>query len=156
MSETSRSKLYSQIKQFFDDDNWRYQELSNRPGVSLRYSGAHGSFDCYAYARDEQEQFVFYAVCSMKAPPDRRRDVAEFLSRANYGMIIGNFEIDFDDGEVRYKSAIDVEGEDLSFTLAKNVVYPAVLMMDKYFEGLMRVIYGAADPAAIIQEIENS
>jgi hypothetical protein len=30
-----------------------------------------------------------------RAPP------AEFITRANYGLIIGNFELDFEDGEIR-------------------------------------------------------
>jgi len=35
--------------------------------------------------------------------------VNEFLTRANYGLNIGNFEMDFQDGEIRFKTAIDVE-----------------------------------------------
>jgi hypothetical protein len=29
-------------------------------------------------------------------------------------MIIGNFEMDFEDGEIRYKTSIDVEDDSLS------------------------------------------
>lgn len=28
---------------------------------------------------------------------------AEFLTRANYGLVFGNFEMDMHDGEIRYK-----------------------------------------------------
>ena len=147
--------IYEQMKLFFENDDWSYEELEDRPGISLRYAGQNGSFDCFAYAREDQSQFVFYAVCSMKAPEDRRMSVSEFITRANFGMIIGNFEMDFKTGEVRYKTAVDVEGMDLNFNLAKNAVYPAVLMMDKYFNGLMRVIYGRGKPQDVILEIEG-
>jgi len=44
----------------------------------------------------------------------------KFLTRANYGMMIGNFEMDFTDGEIRYKTSIDVEGDKLSSALIKR------------------------------------
>ncbi|MGB1288593.1 MAG: YbjN domain-containing protein, partial [Aggregatilineales bacterium] len=102
--------IYEEMKRFFENDQWAYQELPERPGISLRYAGQNGSFDCFAYAREDQSQFVFYAVCGIKAPEMRRLSVAEFIGRANYGMIIGNFEMDFGNGEVRYKCAVDIEG----------------------------------------------
>jgi hypothetical protein len=49
--------------------------------------------------------------------------VAEFLTRANSGMVIGNFELDFADGEIRYKTSIDVEGDKLSYAIIKRLVY---------------------------------
>ncbi len=48
--------------------------------------------------------------------------VAEFITRANFGIVIGNFEIDFSDGEIRYKTSIDVEGDRPSFALIKRLV----------------------------------
>src|SRR5262245_30076481 len=50
-----------------------------------------------------EHRFVFYIDFKEKALPAARRDVAEFIARANYGIIIGNFEIDFEDGTVRFK-----------------------------------------------------
>ena len=32
----------------------------------------------------------------------KRQDIAEYLTRANYGMVMGNFEMDYSDGEIRY------------------------------------------------------
>ena len=56
----------------------------------------------------------------------------KFLIRANYGMMIGNFEMDFTDGEIHYKTSIDVEGDKLSSALIKRLVYANVMMMDEY------------------------
>ncbi|WP_049790798.1 hypothetical protein [Trichormus azollae] len=57
---------------------------------------------------------------------NKKQVIAECITRANYGMIIGNFELDFNDGEIRYKTSIDAEGERLSFALIKQVVYANV------------------------------
>lgn len=48
--------------------------------------------------------------------------VAEFIARGNFGIVIGNFEIDFSDGEIPYKTSIDVKGDRPSFALIKRLV----------------------------------
>ena len=55
-------------------------------------------------------------------------------------MVIGNFELDFSDGEIRYKTSLDVEGDRLSNALIKQTVYLNVLTMDKYLPALVAVI----------------
>jgi hypothetical protein len=81
--------------------------------------------------------------------------VAEYITRANYGLRIGNFEMDYSDGEVRYKSSLDFEGEPLTPKLIKNAMYPAVHTMDLYLPGLLGVMYGNKTPAEAIREIEE-
>ena len=81
--------------------------------------------------------------------------VSEFITRANFGMIIGNFELDLSDGEVRYKTSVDLEGVDIQSNMLRNLLYANVLTMDKYFTGLMRVIYGGITAQEAIQEIEG-
>ncbi|MBP8974021.1 MAG: YbjN domain-containing protein, partial [Anaerolineae bacterium] len=83
-----------------------------------------------------------------------RPAVAEFLTRANFGLRIGNFELDYHDGEVRYKTSLDFEDEKLTPALIRNAVYPAVTTMDRYLPGLMKVVYGGRTPYEAIEEIE--
>jgi hypothetical protein len=104
----------------------------------------------------DYEQFLFYAIAPVKAPETARPAVAEFITRANYGLRIGNMEMDFADGEVRYKSSLDFEGETLTAGLIKNTIYPAVQTLDRYVPGLMGVIYGAKSPAEAIADVEGA
>jgi hypothetical protein len=69
-------------------------------------------------------------------------------------MIIGNFEMDYSDGEIRYKTSVDIEDVDLSEPLLRHMIYANVLTMDKYFPGLMRVLYGGISPVVAIEEVE--
>jgi hypothetical protein len=140
---------------FFKEDDWPFYEVEGKSILQMAFQGENGKWTCYAKARVEQEQFVFYSVCPVNAPENKRLAVAEFLTRANSGMIIGNFELDFADGEVRYKTSIDVEGDRLSFALIQRVVYTNVTMMDEYLPGIMSVIYGDVLPEDAIAKIEK-
>lgn len=143
------------VKQFFTEDDWSFQEIEEGFMLRLGFAGQHGRWQCYAEAREKDEQFVFYSVLSALTPEDRRPAVAEFLHRANYGLRIGNFEFDYSDGETRYKTSIDVEGDRLTPQLVKMLVYANVSTTDRYFPGLMKVIYADKDPLEAIEEIEK-
>ena len=151
----SRGRVYEAIVSFFKEDDWNFYEMDDAPVLTMTFSGKNGRWTCYAQAREAQEQFVFYSVCPINAPKEKLAEVVEFITRANYGMIIGNFELDYNDGEIRYKTSIDVEGTDFPPVLVKQVVYANVVVLDRYLSGLMRVIYGDAPPADEITKIES-
>ncbi|NWF67542.1 MAG: YbjN domain-containing protein [Chloroflexi bacterium] len=147
--------IFNAMIEFFEEDDWEFSWVDDASVLSMGFSGKNGKWMCYAQAREEQQQFVFYTVCPMNTPENKRAALAEFITRANYGMIIGNFEMDWDDGEVRYKTSIDVEGATLSSPLIKQLVYSNVLIMDRYLPGLMAVMFGNAAPRDEINRIEG-
>ncbi len=148
-------QIFNVMIAFFEEDDWSFQWMEGLPVLSMGFTGRSGKWMCYAQAREQQEQFVFYSVCPLNAPRERMTAIAEFVTRANYGMIIGNFEVDYADGEIRYKTSIDVEGDRLTSPLVKQMVYANVLIMDRYLPGLMSVIYGNASPIEEIDKIET-
>jgi hypothetical protein len=147
--------IYSAMVDFFEDDKWPYSVVPGEPVLSMHFVGENGHWVCYAQARDEQQQFVFYSVCPMAMPDFKRDAVAEFVTRANYGMIIGNFELDYNDGEVRYKTSLDVEGTYLSPPLIRQAVYANVLMMDRYLPGILSLVYTGITPAEAVAQVEG-
>lgn len=147
--------IYEEIINFFTADDWFFVQVPGQPALQIAFQGENGKWNCYARARVEQQQFVFYSMCPVNAPENKRLAIAEFLTRANSGIIIGNFELDFADGEISYKTSIDVEGDRLSFALIQGVVYANVTMMDEYLPGIMSVIYGNLSPKEAIAQLEG-
>jgi hypothetical protein len=121
----------------------------------MNFEGKNAKWSCFAQAREEQQQFVFYSLCPINTPAERRAAMEEFLTRANYGLIIGNFEMDFEDGEVRYKSSVDFEGLSLAPEAFRTAVYANVSMMDQYLPGIMQIIYSEVSPREMIDQIEG-
>ena len=123
--------------------------------MRVLFRGDNAQFACFAQAREEQQQFVFYSICPVAVPEHKRPEIAEFITRANFDMVIGNFELDYEDGEVRFKTSIDVEGAELLTTLIKPILYANVLMMDQYLPGMMGVIYADKTPADAVAQVED-
>lgn len=149
-------RLLKTVESFLKTDGWDVVRLEPRTVLRTSYQGEHGFWTCFAQTREEDEQFVFYALCPLRVPEKSRAAVAEYLTRANYGMVIGNFELDFDDGEIRFKTSVDVENSELTASMVRASVYWTVVMMDRYLPGLVQVIGGGVTPAAAIEEIESS
>ena len=148
-------QIFDTTVEFFTDDEWPFSQLEEQTILRTGFRGDSGEWTCYAQAQEEQERFIFYSVCPIKVPEEKRSAMAEFLTRANYGMIIGNFEMDFSDGEIRYKTSIDVEDDRLNAALLQNLVYANVSTMDRYLPGIMGLTYGDVSPAQAIAQVEG-
>ena len=153
--DESNGSLLETVIEFFEDDDWPFARLDDPALLSLAFQGDNGRWTCYAQVREDAQEFIFYSLCPVNAPADRRSQMAEFLTRANYGLILGNFEMDFTDGEIRYKTSIDVEGDRLSQSLVKRLVYTNVTLMDKYLPGIIAVVEEGISPAAAIAQVEG-
>lgn len=147
--------LFQSLVSFFVDDDWDFQELDDLPVLKMGFKGRNGQWTCFAQARQAQEQIVFYSVAPISVPEHKRHDIAEYITRANYGMIIGNFEMDYSDGEVRYKTSLDIEGATLTGSMIRQIVYSNVLIMDRYLPGFYSVMYDHASPAEAVERIES-
>ena len=154
-ANTNGLQAFATLTAFLENDGWYPQQLDEKTVHRVYFAGENGELRCYAQIRVDLSQFLFYVIAPVKAPEEVRAAVAEYITRANYGLRIGNFEMDYSDGEVRYKSSLDFEGETLTETLIKNTVYPAVQTMDFYLPGLLGVMYGNKTPVEAIQDTEN-
>ncbi|MBD2535906.1 YbjN domain-containing protein [Nostoc flagelliforme FACHB-838] len=152
---TNEGNVFEAIVNFFQAEDWQFQQISGEETLRLTFQGKNGKWNCYAKARVQKQQMVFYSICPILAPEMKRSEVSEFMTRANYGLIIGNFELDFADGEIRFKTSIDVEGDNLTSALIKHLVYANITMMDEYLPGIMAVIENKVSPAEAIAQIES-
>jgi len=151
----SKQQIFNVLVEFFEEDGWDFQWVSGLSVLSLAYSGSNGRWMCYAQARETQHQFVFYSVLPVNASQEQHSRIAEFITRANYGMIMGNFEMDYMTGEIRYKTSIDIEGAELSMPLIRQIVYSNLVITDHYLPGVMRVLYSDVSPADALETLEE-
>lgn len=103
----------------------------------------------------ELEQVLVHVYYPTIVPVDRRMLVAEFLMRANYGLRLGNFEMDLDDGEVRFKASVDVEGGELTDPMIYNLIRTAVGLSNRYHPGIMALCFSESTPREEIYRIEE-
>jgi hypothetical protein len=148
-------RIYDAITTLFREDGWTNTAGERQPWARVFVKGTNGEYECVAKAREEQEQVLFYAYFPLHIPEEKRRDVAEFVARANYGLILGNLELDMRDREVRFKTSLDVEGMPVAGKPLKNLIYSNLLTMDRYLPGLMALLYGNVTAEQAVSQVEE-
>lgn len=134
---------------------WIFERMQGRDAIRCSVRAKNASFRLYLDAIESHEQFLVYAVSPNPIPEARRPAAAEYVTRANYGMRIGNFEMDLNDGEIRYKVSADVEGSSLTPRMVENMIATAVTTLDRYFPGLMGICFADQNPLEAIERIEK-
>ena len=149
-------RILDAVSDFFEANEWRASELQGpAEGLVTGYRGDNGNWTCMAVVIEEHDQLLFYSICPVTAPVEARATVGEYLHRANYGLHIGNLELDYNDGEIRFKTSIDVEGAELTVALVRNLVYLNCRMMDRYLPGVLGIIHGNMSATGAIAKVEG-
>lgn len=148
-------RVYDSVIAFLQGDNWHYEEIPGEFAIRFSFTGKNARYDCFGRANEDHEIFVFYTIIPIRVPEVQRVSVAELLSWINYGLNIGNFEMDMNDGEIRYKTSIDVEGGDLVPRMVETLIAVNISTTDRYFPSFTDVMYAGVDPAEAVARIER-
>ena len=133
--------------------------LSEDEAGYVDYLAAVGQGIVEAFAvrlSEELERVVVYVLFEPKAKKELRGELAEFVTRANFGMGDGNFEMDYDDGSVRFKVALDYTEEPLSPLLVRNMIFDAMDTTEVYADALAKVIAGKSKAKTAVRAAEKA
>ncbi|MFA6319062.1 MAG: YbjN domain-containing protein [Elusimicrobiota bacterium] len=148
-------KLLDTVAEFLIDDKWVFDKVEGRDIIKTGVRVKNASYRMFIDCVEVRQQVMLYVLSPDVVAPEKRLFAAEFLTRANYGLRFGNFELDMDDGEVRFKVSVDVEGSLLSTQMVRNMVAMAVLTMDRYYPGLKAVCLTDTTPKSAAEDIDK-
>lgn len=97
---------------------------------------------CYAQINPDMDGFLFRAIVPLPVEPDRRAAVAEFIHRVNYAQPIGNWAIDLDTGDVRFKNGAYFRGGEPTENLIRNVIDSSLFFVGHDIMGLVKLQTG--------------
>ncbi|HET9060197.1 MAG TPA: YbjN domain-containing protein [Acidimicrobiales bacterium] len=150
--------MFSALRTYFDRQGWRYEILEGAHVLRSHFHADAGDWVTFAHVRDEPRQVVVYSVADERCPADRRSAMAELVTRANFGLVLGNLELDFSDGEVRAKTSLGLGGSHLDdqslAELVEGLVEANLRVFHRYMPGVVAVIAGAS-PAAQVAAIDG-
>ena len=90
----------------------------------------------------------------IKAEEDARERIAEYFCRVNYGLYSGHFDLNYSDGEIRYKTYLpeSTDPDAQRENIGEALIRPA-MMFDAYGPGMMKVWRQEKDPAQAMEEM---
>jgi hypothetical protein len=123
--------------------------------------GEHGSWLGVVQVFDRHRVVALYSVLPVEVAEDRHAAMAELVTRANHGLIAGAFELDLRDGEVRFRSTLDVsslsdeqlEAGGVVAALVGDLLADNLATADRYLPAIKAVAAGE-DPLAAVAATE--
>lgn len=137
-------KIADVIQEFLRADKWNFDEV-NEDGVIRFTCSLKCKFRrCSIQISVRKTSYMILAAFPITADEESRAAVAEFITRANYGLVLGCFEMDFADGEVRYRTSQYCGDEDvlISQEIVKETLYVTLSMLERYGTALLEVMLG--------------
>jgi len=146
MSMTTAT-LYSTIAAFMDEAKRPYQGEAASGILTTEIIGDDGSWRVYIQITDDDEtrRVVIHAQLPARIPDSNRVNVAELLTRINYDLIVGNFELGLDDGEVLFKTTLDLADGQLTQAMFERMYMLNGQIMNQYFPQILSVGYGGGE-----------
>ena len=123
------------LEQYFDDKDWPYnyyqpkiRDSQKSHYLSLRMRDKQ--LDCgYLFRVQEKNKLLaVYGILPFLIPDSHQSAAMLLITQINYDMMIGNLEMDVDDGEIRYKNAIDIEAVGLDDDILEHLLQSIIAM----------------------------
>lgn len=153
------------VQQFFAEMDWPTAVVEGTPpAIHTSYNLEEHSIHCLAAYFAAQPCLLFYSILPTIVPAEQRSEMAFLIAYANDEMLIGNFELNLEEGLVRYKSVVDMGGwtdamrqdEALLRACWQEVVGVNLQMMVSYLPSLLAVARGENTAVEAIALVENN
>lgn len=142
--------LFRLLYEILTHNGWEFDFDDKNEIIKLEIRGINSYFHSFLFVDEEQESLLCNTHIKQKIPPSKRLEVCDFMCRVNYELANGNFEMDMDNGEIRYRTYLDLADAEPSNEQILNIVWNGVIGFDTFYPGLMKLVYGdySAEEAA--------
>lgn len=102
--------------------------------LSLRMKNEPINWVCLFRIQERTQLVAVYGILPFSIPDSHRNAAMLLKTQLNYDMILGNIEMDLSDGEIRYKTAIDVEAAGMSDEVISYLIQSVIAMTTVTYE----------------------
>ncbi len=152
----NREQMVDAVRDWLDGDDWHYEYMAEKQlikmGSSLKSKIKSGTI----FIDFKEDCYLVYLYAPISGDKDNLGELTKYLTMANYGLFNGNFELDVNDGEIRYKTYVNCdELETLPDQIIKDSIYVGCVMMDRYGDGIAALALGFSDAETEINKAEH-
>jgi hypothetical protein len=146
---------YEKLIHHFDAHEIRYLTSGDSRTVWADFRGAVGSYRLVAMVDATDGLLQVFGYSPVYVPEGCRPAIAETLARVNCGLKVGKFEMDYDQGEVRFQAAHILANNSLEDETIRRLMGTTMSMLNVYLPVILSVIYGNELPKDAIRCVEG-
>ncbi len=143
---------YSSLVERLENQGVKFQQDPGRNTIMASFKCDQGVF--MVSGRADADLLQIHVRAPIAVPEGARQMIADAVHRANFGMKVGAFEFDMNDGELRFHASNILDNENVSDQLVGRMLATSLHMMDRYLPGFMSIIFANESPKEAIQRAE--
>jgi hypothetical protein len=133
---------FDAVLHFLSEEGIDHDLVEGEQAFTLGVNGEHGAWMCSGYVSDDEQQFVFRSHLPIEAPADRQAAIAEFITRVNYRLAAGAFAMDYEDGEIVFRTSAVSHLGPLPHSVIAPVVGLNLTLTDFFLPAITAVVAG--------------
>jgi len=139
------NNVIDSVANVMQEDGFNFDQNPNSGAISLRIPGRVGILDVSIFVNENMNVLLLFVSSFYRVQPDRRGEIAELITRANYGLNIGCFELDMSDGEIRFRMSSFLDEVNITDSFIRRIIGVAATIYDHYLPEIMLVDFGEID-----------
>ena len=137
-----------------EEHHVRWAQFKEFPGIIFFCHTKTTIHTCVVEVRSDRAALRCLLQLNCRVPEEKRQAAAELVTRINYGLQLGSFEIDFSDGEIRYRLGLDVSGGELTSEMVESAISAIIGTVDRYHPAIMSFLWSDMAPEDAVAMIE--
>ena len=132
--------LMNVVRAFLTENGYRPERRGHSLWATIR--GDHGLWKLHVMFNEDDRWLICRSQVPFAIPEPMRNKAALLVAHINDKMILGNFELDFSDGEVCFKTSMRFTDDELTEAMAKDLMYCNFSTFDCYLPSFMALVFG--------------
>lgn len=143
------------VKSFLKENEWEFSKNEKSNIFMFGIGGENGNFQCTIDIKDDNKRVIIYSFCGSNCPKNKQKDMLKLINHINYNLFLGNFEMDQEDGEIRFRTSSYFDKIKPSAKFVQDLVFPNLYAMDKHLPIIMNLIHGGVDINEAIKSFDE-
>ena len=127
---------WKQVVEFFRERKWKVEVDEEKRMLQAGVEGDNGEWRFLVGVSEEGEFCIVLSYFPQWCPQDRRRQCAELLTRINYGMALGGFQMELETGKVVYKTSYPFKEGNFEKDLFGDLLKQNIDVMDHFMPAI--------------------
>lgn len=145
------NKITEPLKEYLKAQDCRFEIDQKKEIVHFGIDGKNLRWRCLGCA-DNSGRFVLVSLVPLQAAEHQRIVCAELIVRINVRLNIGRFDLDFNDGELRYLTSVPLGEEDeLSPEIIQQMIRGHHEVVDDFIPAIAAVLFAGMPPDEAIE-----
>ena len=113
---------YEELIHLLDEREVNYSTNDEHQSVCTDLKGEVAAYRIVAHVDAEADLFQVFGYSPIRVPEGSRPAIAEAVARANYGLRVGKFEFNVDEGDLRFQASQALTGESVGESVIDRLI----------------------------------